>query len=168
KGNARALRAVSFSGRERLLVSAPSALTVHDAAPDGRLLVSQSNGRLALFARAPGDRMDRDLSWLDWSLARDLSPDGKLVLFDETGEGGNYSVYVRPLDGGPAIRLGEGAAGRFSSDGQSALAVRHVPKPNQIFVYPIGPGETRQVTHDAITHQIAAWLPDRKRIVFLG
>ena len=168
KGNARSLRAVSLSGREHLLVSAPNTLTVLDANADGHLLVSQSNGRLQLFARGMDDKSERELTWLDWSLVRDISPDGKMVLFDETGEGGKYSVYVRPLDGGPATRLGEGGGGRFSPDGRWAIVNRHQPEPNQVFIYPIGPGEARQVTNDAITHQIAAFLPGGKRFVFIG
>jgi serine/threonine protein kinase/Tol biopolymer transport system component len=167
KGGKRTLNAVTLSGRERLLVSAPGQLTVLDAAPDGRLLISENNLRMALFARAPGDTADRDLSWLDWSLVRDVSADGKLVLIEESGEGGNYTIYARAIDGGPPVRLGDGSAYRLSPDGRTALVTRF-PLPNQLFTYPIGSGETRQITHDAITHQNAEWLPDGKRIVFIG
>jgi hypothetical protein len=59
---------------------------------------------------------ERDLSLLDWSLLRDISPDGKLILFDESGEGGGavHAVYVRRTDGSPAVRLGEGVGGSFA------------------------------------------------------
>jgi serine/threonine protein kinase/Tol biopolymer transport system component len=168
-GGARVLNAVTLDGRERLLVSAPNVLTLFDISADGRLLLSQSNARIALLARGPGDGADRDLSWLDWSTVRHLSPDAQQLLFDETSEGGgeNYSVYTRRIDGSPAVRLGDGTAHQFSSDGRSVLAIRIGPVP-QIFAYPIGPGDTRQLTHDNIAHLTAAWTPDNRRIVFVG
>ena len=167
KGNSRTLNAVTLGGRERLVVSSPGTLTVYDAAPDGRLLLAQGVQRLAMFARTRGDKADRDLSWLDWTLARDVSADGKLILFEESGEGGNYQIYVRGVDDRAPVRLGPGTSGRLSPDGRSTLAIQNAA-PNQIFIYPVGTGESRQITHDAITHQNAAWLGDGKQIVFIG
>ena len=40
--------------------------------------------------------------------------------------------------------------------------------PSQPVLLPIGTGEARPLTHDAIHHQGAAWTPDGKRIVFVG
>ncbi len=52
---------------------------------------------MGLVAKGPGDTKEVDLSWLDWSLLSDVSPDGRFVVFTETGEGGGrgYSVYLR-------------------------------------------------------------------------
>ena len=52
---------------------------------------------------ATGETRERDLSWLDWSLPIDLSPDGTQVVFDEEGEQGgpSYTVAVRDLRGSP-------------------------------------------------------------------
>src|SRR5439155_18528592 len=58
KGNARTLNAVSLSGRVRTLLSSPNSLNVFDSAPDGQLLIAQSNLRVAMFARAPGGVTD--------------------------------------------------------------------------------------------------------------
>jgi hypothetical protein len=56
-----------------------------------------------------GETAGKDLTWFDWSSDRALSPDGKLMLFDESGEGGGASggAYLRPTDGSPAVRLGD-------------------------------------------------------------
>ena len=69
-----------------------------------------------------GEDRQRDLWWLELVTLRDVSPDGKFILFEESGEGGGpgYSVYIRNVDGSPAIRLGEGGAQGFSRDGKSA------------------------------------------------
>src|SRR5664279_5625921 len=87
-----------------------------------RSLIGRERGSPAftgrsVIARPPGSEKDRDLSLLDWSLVRDLSPDGKLLLFDETGEGGGarHALYMRSTDGSPAVQLGSGwAAGEPS------------------------------------------------------
>ena len=40
--------------------------------------------------------------------------------------------------------------------------------PSQLGWLPTGTGEARPLTHDGIHHQVAAWTPDGKRIVFVG
>ena len=98
--------------KERLLVRTPAELTIQDVTRDGRILMTSDNGKVGIIGRPPGSEKDRDLSLLDWSLARDLSSDGKLLLFDESGEGGgaHHAIYVRKTDGSPAVRLGDGWA----------------------------------------------------------
>jgi len=70
--------------------------------------MTSDNGKVGIIGRPPGSDRDRDLSLLDWSLVRDLTPDGKLLLFDETGEGGGarHALYMRNTDGSPAVQLG--------------------------------------------------------------
>lgn len=76
-----------------------------------------------MLVKTPADSDERDLSWFDFPTPRDMSPDGSTLLFDEQGEGGgpNYGVCVRRTDGAPAVRIGDGAASRFSPDLQSAV-----------------------------------------------
>ncbi len=169
-GSSRTLSAVSLSGHVRPVFAAPGALTLEDIAPDGRVLLTQHGSRLEVSALVPGMNQERNLSWLDWTLVRDLSSDGTLLLFDESGEAGGvtYSVYVRKTDGSSAIRLGDGAAAALSPDRRWALAIRYRPTPSQMFLYPTGAGEPRQITHDAINHNSASWFPDGKRILFFG
>ncbi len=67
--------------------------------------------------------MGSDLTWFDWSGDRGMSADGKLLLFDESGEGGGASggVYLRGTDGSPAVRLGDGVAIALSPDSEWAM-----------------------------------------------
>ncbi len=168
-GNNRVLRAVSLSGAQRLVFQAPGILTLHDISTTGRLLFSRDTSRIGLVSSRAGEKRERDLSWLDWSLLRDLSADGTTALFDETGEGSGstYAVYIRKTDGSPAVRLGEGSAMSLSPDGKWAIAIPH--KPQRLTLLPTGPGELKPVQlpanlypHDAI------WFPDGRRLLLLA
>src|SRR5262249_52043859 len=107
KGSSRALLAVDLDGRERLLYAAPGMLRLLDVAADGRALVAREDARERMTALL-GDE-ERDLSWLDGTAVTGLSADGKTVVFTESwdGAGDQYGVYARPIDGGPAVRLGD-------------------------------------------------------------
>ena len=168
-GYGRYLSAVTLSGKERLLAREPGTLTLQDVARDGRVLITRDVPRVGMVGTSAGSNKERDLSWLDWSAPRDLSLDGKKLLFTESGEAGgeNYSAYLRDTSGSPAIRLGDGTAFALSPDERSALA--GLPKPPVQFVLlPTGAGESKQVTHDQINRLSARWFPDGKRLLFSG
>jgi Tol biopolymer transport system component len=167
-GSARALHAVSLSGRQRLVLRVPGTMTLHDVDRRGRALVTRDLDRQTTMGLAPGENRERDLSELDYSRAMGMSADGKTVLIDETGEGGGpgYSVYVRATDGSPGIRIGDGAADDLSPDGAWAMVGSGLPR--QLKAVPTGPGEPFVLTKDAINHTRGWWLAGSKRFVFLG
>ncbi len=165
-GSNRALYAVNLSGRQRLVARAPGVLTLHDVSRGGSVLMTRDTNRQELLGRSTGELKERDLTWLDWSNASDISADGKL-LFSEAGEGAGagYSVYVRRMDGAPAVRLGEGSAQALSPDGKWALAITRIVSEPQIVLYPTGVGETRTLPREGLVAQSALWLPDGKQIL---
>jgi serine/threonine protein kinase/Tol biopolymer transport system component len=169
-GGDRSLYAVTLSGEERLLFRVTGGLTLHDVWRDGRALLSHDFPRLGILGLSPGETKERELSWLDNSLAADLSSDGQTLLIAESGEGGGpgYSVYVRKMDGSPSVRLGEGDASGLSPDGKWAVAITARSEPAQIVMLPTGAGEPRPFTHDQINHQRAFFFPDGKRVLFAG
>ena len=169
-GGNRSLWAVSTDGRERLLAKTPGILTLDDVSSDGRVLLNHDLVRLGILGLAPGETKERDLSWLDWSLVRDLSADGKTLLFDESGQGGgtNYSIYVRKTDGSPAVRLGDGAAFALSPDGKWVASVSSGSAPRPLLLLPTGPGEPRRVPGDSINHNWTKFSADGRRILFAG
>jgi len=166
-GYGRYLSAVSLSGKERLLAREPGTLTLQDVAKDGRVLITRDVPRVGMVGRTAGSSKERDLSWLDWSAPKDLSPDGKKLLFTESGEAGgeNYSTYLRGTDGSPAIRLGDGTSFALSPDQRWALSGLPSP-PVQFTLLPTGAGESKQLTKDQINRLDAHWFPDGKRILF--
>jgi Tol biopolymer transport system component/predicted Ser/Thr protein kinase len=168
-GGDRSLYATNLSGKVRLLARVPGELTILDVGKEGNVLLTRGNDRAGMIGLAPGEAKEKDLSWLDWSVPGSLSPDGKMILFQEAGEGGGpkYAVYLRNTDGSPAIRLGEGSGLSLSPDGKWALARLNV-NPSPLLLYPTGVGEIRQIKEDGLNHTSAAFLPDGKHFVFTG
>jgi Tol biopolymer transport system component/predicted Ser/Thr protein kinase len=168
-GGNRAIHAVSLSGSERLLARVTESLTIQDISTDGRALVSHDVIRIGVLGRAAGETVERDLSWLDWSAAFDLSKDGKTLLFNETGEGSgpNYSCFIRGTDGSPPVRLGDGNAMSLSPDGHWVTAFTSRSNPPQLWIYPTGAGEKKLVPTGKLNVEASAdWLPDGKNIAF--
>ena len=95
-----------------------------------------------------------------------MSPDGKTIVFSETGEamGSNYSIFLRKTDGSPAVRLGEGGFGFLSPDGKWVAALDGTPA--KVVLLPTGVGEARPLTDDKTNHFALAWCPDGKGIVY--
>ncbi|HUA14874.1 MAG TPA: WD40 repeat domain-containing serine/threonine protein kinase [Verrucomicrobiae bacterium] len=168
-GGDRSLYAVDLSGSTRLLARVPGELTLLDIGRDGNVLLTRGNDRAGMIGLAPGEAKEKDLSWLDWSVPADLSPDGRTVLFFESGEGGGpkYAVYLRTTDGSPAVRLSDGIAEGLSPDGKWALA-RPNTTPAPLELLPTGVGEAKPLPPDDINHLWGRWLPDGKSVVFSG
>ena len=156
------LHAVSLSGRQRLVASAPGILVVKDIAPDGRVLLARWDARISATFQSPGGP-PRDLSWYGFSMPKALSPDGKTMLLDE-----DDVVYIRPTDGvSPAVRLGEGIAQDLSPDGKWALALP-VSSPDHVLLMPTGPGEPKSLDTGGVMCLYSFFLPDGKRLVIAG
>jgi DNA-binding winged helix-turn-helix (wHTH) protein/Tol biopolymer transport system component len=165
-----ALYAVNLYGQERRLLSVAGGLILRDVARDGRVLLNRVNEQLGIMFLRLGEKEPRDLSWLDWSLAVDISPDGKQILFDE--EGGNsgpfYQVGLRPTDGSPPVMLGPGNAQALSPDGKWALSILPSPR-DQMLLLPTGPGTAKELERGPIEHYSfagARFFPDGKQILF--
>jgi eukaryotic-like serine/threonine-protein kinase len=138
-------------------------ISLHDIAPDGRLLMAHTDDRTGMTVLAPGDTAERDRSWLDFSSPVDISRDGTTILFVEAGVGGGArgTTYLRGTDGSPAVPVGQGGAQALSPDGQWALLI----DAGAIVLVPTGAGEARRIEHPALTYLNARWLPDGRRVV---
>src|SRR5262245_53662776 len=162
-----ALRAVDLSGRQRVLLPAVGrSLTLLDVAFDERLLLERSSGRLSIAWRPNGEAREREVGWLDGSEVRDISDDGRAILFAETrdgGEAGGQGVYLRRSDGSPAVRLGNGIPLELSRDGKWALAM--VGRPPEIVAVPTGPGSVKKISTGGITPFTAGFAPDGDHIM---
>jgi hypothetical protein len=162
---------VTLDGIGRRVFSAPGWAAIEDVARNGDALLSMIRPRMRLEVgtRTGGLMAVKDLSNLDWSLLRDLSPDGSVVLFDETGLGtaGNAGVYIRPTDGGPAVRLADGVCSKISPDGRWVLVGNH-REPSAIYLVPTGAGETRRIELTGHAVVYASWVPGSDAIVVVA
>jgi eukaryotic-like serine/threonine-protein kinase len=164
-GGNRALYALNLSGRLRPILRVPG-LLLYDIGRDGRVLLAVESIRREIMGLTPGNSQERNLTWLDWSRERSLTPDGRWLLFDEQSDGGgvNYSIYVRQTDGSPAIRLGDNDASSISDDGKWVLATT-TAEGGSLLLMPTGAGEARPIKTGNLQDPWAVFLPDQKRIL---
>jgi Serine/threonine protein kinase len=138
---------VSPSGKLRSRYVLPDFFTLQSVSGSGDrfLLTSQREGIDLTVRRGAED--PHDLSWLGWTLIRDISPDGKTALFYDGGPTEKTSgVWIRPLEGGDATRLGEGFPGKFSPDGRWVVAVtRPLSGAPQLILIPVEAGGVRRL-----------------------
>ena len=111
-----------------------------------RFLLTSERERVNLTVRH-GHESPRDFSWLGWTLVSDISPDGKTLLFYDQGPTEKTAgIWIRPLAGGDAIRLGEGYPGRFSPDGRWVVGVtRPLTGAAELVVIPVEAGRPRRL-----------------------
>ena len=163
-----ALHAVSLDGRGRTVLPSMGRLVLRDIAPDGRVLIERTALRHEMRAGRLGEAEERDLSWLDFSTAEDISADGQTVLFMESGEGGgpDYTMFLRQTDGSLPVRLGTGRGMALSPDGRSVLSVP-IRDRSRIDIVPTGPGETRTIRNPGLVeYGWAGFVPPDGRTIY--
>jgi serine/threonine protein kinase len=168
QGYADAIHALSFAGKDRIVLRLPGAVRLYDISRDGRVLISKDVWRSGVQWHGSGNAGERDLSWLDASTLMDLSSDGQNLEFSEFGEttGSSSLAYLRKTDGSPAVKLGFGYAAALSPDGKWVLAADFPPR---LVVLPTGAGEAKHLEPQGL-EQFASpgWMPDGKQIYFAG
>lgn len=163
------IMAVTLDGRTRRVTRLIANGSLHDIAPDGRVLMAHTNDRLGIAVRVRGGAREQDLSWFDSPTVSDISADGQTILFTEMGVGGGptSSVYVRRTDGSPAVRLGDGFGWALSPDGRWVLRGTGFVT-SRLDLLPTGAGETRSFDRAGFAFSGARWLPDGRRVVAAG
>jgi hypothetical protein len=164
--------AVNLAGKIRTLLDLPVAINLQDVAADGRVLVSLNSSRLPMEFATLGSKESVDLAWHDWNSPREVSRDGKFLLFEDASEaaGPNYAVAMRKVDGSLPVRLGEGSSGGLSPDGKWAISILPNSRP-QIKLLPLGAGEVKTVNITGLDHIQSGWeryFPDGLHIALNG
>ncbi|MGZ7077960.1 MAG: protein kinase domain-containing protein [Thermoanaerobaculia bacterium] len=163
------LMAVTLDGQERAVMEFPAQVRLQDIDATGRVLLLRESVTFSMSARQPGASTDRDLSFFDISVPRDISEDGKTILMLAESEGvKSFSVYLRPTDGSPAVWLGDGIPTDLSPDGTWAMSFVTFPAPAQLWRLPTGTGQPVPLTADGIIHSWGNIFPDGQRILFVG
>jgi dipeptidyl aminopeptidase/acylaminoacyl peptidase len=157
------LRALSLSGKERLLLRLPRGVTIEDVYRDGRILLGFHQNRNEVWAQPAGESRERDLTVLGNSDAMGLAPDGRTLLINDFD-----GIYSRRADGSPPKRLGEGYASEISPDGKWAVVMRPGP-PSHLVLVPTGAGEEKTLETGGIDEHDRNgiwWSPDGRRLLF--
>ncbi len=166
-GSAENLRGVTLGGKLRTITNVPGGMWLQDSRNGLTLMITQQF-RLGIRAMPPEGKEERDLGWFGWSLLRDISRDGKKVLFEEEADGGgpNYTVFLRDTDGSPPVQMGEGTGEAISPDNK--WVITKPAKGGALSLVPTGAGEPRQLTHDDISYSQVHYLPDGKQLLASG
>jgi serine/threonine protein kinase len=162
------LLAMELAGRVRRVIAMPGPVVLQDIARDGRVLLTRDTQATGFRGLFPGSRSERELSWLDLSLVKDLSRDGRTVLFIEEGEGAGSTprIYLRATDGSPAVHIGNGRASTLSPDGKW---VATLPEDGTIRLIPTGAGEERTLSVASLgMTEPPAWHPDARSLLLSG
>jgi eukaryotic-like serine/threonine-protein kinase len=163
-GDHRALRAVDLRRRQRLVLAGPASMTLRDTARDGRVLLTRDDERTTLVGVAPGETMEKDLSWFDRSGVVDVSADGNTILF-----GDRFGVYVRRTDGSPPVRLSAGGSSPEGLSPDARFVVATTDSASRLVLLPTGAGDPRLLPNPGIvSYWGASWFPDGRRILFVG
>ena len=122
---------------------------LQDISEGGCLFVASSEDTRLLLRRGEGE--PTDFSWLGSTFVTDVSPDGRSLLFiDGSPTAGTLGAWVRPLDGGEAIRIADADPGRFSPDGRWVVAASRIAAgPSQLILVPATGGKVRALTSSA-------------------
>jgi len=166
-GSAQNLRGVSLSGKLRTITNVPGGMWMEDIR-DGAVLAVTHQQRIGIRGEGPGAKEEVELGWFGWSILRDISRDGKKVLFEEQGEGGGpgYTVFLRDTDGSPPVRIGDGSGRAISPDGKWVVTIP--TKDGALSLVPAGAGQARQLTHDNISYNDVVYMPDGKSLLASG
>ena len=161
------VEALDLSGRRRDLINVPGRLQIRDVRPNGHLLMDQGTAHRGMIVVSNNGEMQRDVTWLNYSVVRDISRDGQMVLFEEQGI--NYRTFVRNVDGSPAVEIGSGYGVALSNDKAWALSLRFPVSGAELWLEPVGPGQARRLSPPGIVpFNVGQFLADGKRIVFPG
>ena len=108
-GGGTMLQGLSPIGHDRGIQNFPFRAYLLDISSNGHVLLSFDEDRRITRAKLADELGEKDFSWLDGSNIKDFSQDGKTMLFHENFEGSDSpsgTIYIRKVDGSPAIRLG--------------------------------------------------------------
>jgi tRNA A-37 threonylcarbamoyl transferase component Bud32 len=155
-----------LTGHPREVYRPTGEVLLQDASSDGRLLLHHGAERVGVRAKGPGEDSERELGVFSWSWAVDLSADGSQALIGEADSAGSPAAltYIRPMHGGPPVRLSEGTPLALSPKGTWVLIASPDPRPRFV-VTPTGPGEPRTLPSDWFDRIESPWFLDERRLL---
>jgi hypothetical protein len=166
------LRAVTPSGKQRVILATVTDIALQDVSPDGNVLLTTVRGSTEMIVGHKGERSDRLLE-LTQEHARmaGLSYSGNMVALGSSGpgSGNDYSTLVLTQGESEPVRLGDGDPSSISPDGKWIFSL--IPSQLSKFIlYPTGTGQPKAVDVSPvhILGVASSWTSDGSRILFTG
>jgi Tol biopolymer transport system component len=144
------LEAFTLDGSQRRIASYTGMIQIEDIAPDGKVLVTAGTLRFTVSGQRSSASVERDLSVFDATRLHAMTPDGgSVLLWDNSPAARGQHVFVRSMNGTPAVPLGPGASTALSPDGSWAAAigdgVTNQRIRSKLTLFPIRPGTARTI-----------------------
>ena len=168
-GVTRALYAADLGGHVRPIAVFPGTLTLCDISAAGRVLISRDQLHARMTGLVDGVAREQDLSWFDYTTAQGISANGRVVLFDETGEGGgvHHAAYIRRANSQSATRVGEGFGMDISPDGNWVI-IKSDSDQTTLNLVPLTPGEPRTISGHKLKYDFVRFFPGGDRLLVGG
>jgi eukaryotic-like serine/threonine-protein kinase len=164
------LREVDLSGHQRMVLSSPARLHLHDVSKDGDVLLSVEDFRDQQLLSDSASGQARDVSAFPFQITAAISRDGSMLLLNTfvTGANSDYNMYTQRTDGSSPVMIGQGIALGFSSDVKWTAALDPIHL-EQLRIIPTGMGEARTLNAPAgQKYMTATWMPDSKRLLVMA
>ena len=160
------IQALDLNGKERIIYRGVGRLRLQDIAPDGKVLLTVDDVRSDVFAGTVGGSESRNLAVLPFCAGAGFSADGQTVAIT-TFQTDDYEMWIRKVDGSPAIRIGSGAIMDITPDAKAVLSVQ-ASKPDHVTLVPTGVGEPKGMPSFGLQYQVGTFAGDDKHAVVLA
>jgi serine/threonine protein kinase/Tol biopolymer transport system component len=166
------LRAVNRSGKQRVILSTVTEVSLRDIGRNGRVLLTSMRVSTEV---AMGRRNTRSIHSLDVADENagihGIADNGKsaALVYSGTAGGQDYKTYLTTQDSSEPILLGDGDPTGISPDGKWILSI--LPSdPSKIVLYPTEEGESRRfdISPVRMTTGVTSWSQDSRKVVFTG
>jgi eukaryotic-like serine/threonine-protein kinase len=166
------LRAVTRSGKHRVVLSSLSDLLLQDVGKNGTVLLTTVRYSTEIQVGHKGGGPDRLLELPDEHVSLvGLSSNGKTIALGTsgTGSGENYATLTMTEGATEATRMGDGDPTSISPDGKWVLSL--IPlQPSKLILYPTRIGQARpiDVSPVHILNALSSWTSDSSRVLLTG
>jgi len=166
------LRAVTLSGKQRVVLSSVSGVLLQDVGKNGAVLLTTVRVSTEIQVGHRGGSPDRLLELPDEHVSLvGLSSNGKTIALGAsgTGSGENYSTLTITEGATEATRIGDGDPTSISPDGKWVLSLMP-SQPSKLILYPTGTGEARPIDIGPvhILNTLSSWTSDGSRVLLTG
>ena len=167
-----ALRAINRSGRQRIVLSTVTELSLRDIGKNGSVLLTSIRWSTEVAMGRRNAKSVRSLDVMDENAGvNGVADDGKAaaMVYSGTAGGQDYKTYLARDDASDPVLLGDGDPTGISPDGKWILSL--VPSnPSKMILYPTEAGISRRLDLGPVRMLtgVTTWSHDGSEVAFTG